>query len=162
MKLGFSYPVHCPLQVKKKKMAEQTRIKVAVIEGDYAELCALGLPLALSLQLQCLNLQLSGALWSARASASGFSVSLYWPTAPGSAVTNGEVAMKVKKARKWRKHKRKQASATSKTTTPLVTTYSKSQSQLITASPNKEHPSPVSDTRQSTDRPLTDDSALPG
>ena len=66
--------------------------------------------------------------------------------------------MKVKKARKWRKRKRKQASATSKTTTPLVTTHSKSQSQLITASLNKEHPSPVSDTRQSTDRPLTDES----
>ena len=50
-------------------------IKVAVIEGDYADLCGLGLPLALSLQLQLQDLKLSGALWSAKASASGFSVS---------------------------------------------------------------------------------------
>ena len=61
-------------------MAEKSRIKVAVVEGDYAELCGLGLPLPLSLQLQCLNLSLSKALWSAKAFGSGFSVSLYWPT----------------------------------------------------------------------------------
>ena len=58
-------------------MAEKTRIRVAVVEGDYAELCGLGLPRSLSLQLQCLNLKLSGALWSAKASASRFSVSLH-------------------------------------------------------------------------------------
>jgi len=46
---------------------------VAGLEGNYADL---GLPLALSLQLQLLDLKLSGALWSAKASASGFSVSL--------------------------------------------------------------------------------------
>ena len=45
---------------KRKKMAD--RIKVAVIEGDYADLCGLGLPLALSLQLQLQDLKLSGAL----------------------------------------------------------------------------------------------------
>ena len=56
------------------------RIKVAVIEGDYADLCGLDLPLALGLQLQLQDLKLSGALWSAKASASGFSVILYWPT----------------------------------------------------------------------------------
>ena len=56
------------------------RIEVAVIEGDYADLCGLGLALALSLQLQLQDLKLSGALWSAKASASGFSVILYWPT----------------------------------------------------------------------------------
>ena len=33
-------------------MADKTGIKVAVVEGDYADLCSLGLPLALSLQLQ--------------------------------------------------------------------------------------------------------------
>ena len=32
-------------------MAEKSRTKVAVVEGDYAELCGLGLPLPLSLQL---------------------------------------------------------------------------------------------------------------
>ena len=73
------------------------RIKVAVIEGDYADLCGLGLPLALSLQLQLQDLKLSGALWSAKASASGFSVSLYWPT------TTAAQKAKVKKPRKKRK-----------------------------------------------------------
>ena len=33
-------------------MVDKTWIKVAVVEGDYADLCSLGLPLALSLQLQ--------------------------------------------------------------------------------------------------------------
>ena len=70
------------------------RIKVAVIEGDYADLCGLGLPLALSLQLQLQDLKLSGTLWSAKASASGFSVSLYWPT------TTATQKAKVKKPRK--------------------------------------------------------------
>ena len=41
-------------------MADKTRIKVAVVEGDYADLCSLGLPLALSYKiLNCLG------LWSA-------------------------------------------------------------------------------------------------
>ena len=75
-------------------MADKTRIKV-VIEGDYADLCSLGLPLALSLQLRLLDLKLSGALWSAKASASGFSVSLYWPT-----TTTGGHKAKVKKPRR--------------------------------------------------------------
>ena len=78
-------------------MADKNRIKVAVIEGDYADLCSLGLPLALSLQLQLLDLKLSGALWSAKASASGFSVSLYWPT-----TTAGGHKAKVKKPRRKR------------------------------------------------------------
>ena len=66
---------------KKKKIKWLTsRIRVAVVEGDYANLCGLGLPLSLCLQLQTQNLRLSGALWLAKASASGFSVSLYWPT----------------------------------------------------------------------------------
>ena len=70
----------------KKKMADKTGIKVAVVEGDNADLCSLGLPLALSLQLQLLDLKLSGALWSAKASASGFSVSLYRGLPPPPAV----------------------------------------------------------------------------
>ena len=53
---------------------------MAVLEGDYANLCGLGLPaFTLSLTLQTQNLQLSGALWTAKASASGFFISLYWP-----------------------------------------------------------------------------------
>ena len=63
-----------------KKKAEMSRIRVAVVEGDYFISCGLGLPLSLSLQLQTQKLQLSWALWTAKASASGFSISLYWPS----------------------------------------------------------------------------------
>ena len=84
-------------------MADKTRIKVAVVEGDYADLRSLGLPLALSLQLQLQDLKLSGALWSAKASASGFSVSLYWPT-----TTDSHKAKTKKPRRKQKRGKAKQ------------------------------------------------------
>ena len=133
-------------------MADKSRIKVAVVEGDYAELCGLGLPLSLSLQLQCLNLKLSGALWSAKASASGFSVSLYWPTTD----TTRGVPVKVKKARKNRKRRHKQAptSATNNQTASSVPVIQSSSSQPLnfkTVCLNKEHPSPDSDSPGSTD-----------
>ena len=38
-------------------------IKVAILEGDFAAICDLGLPLALSLQLQTNALKLSEAMW---------------------------------------------------------------------------------------------------
>ena len=55
-------------------------IKVAILEGDFAAICDLGFPLALSLQLQTNALKLSEALWTAKSSGSGFSVSLFWPS----------------------------------------------------------------------------------
>ena len=54
-------------------------IKVAVLEGDFAALSNLGLPLSVSLQLQEMGLKLSTALWTVRSTSSGFSVSLFWP-----------------------------------------------------------------------------------
>ena len=56
-------------------------IKVVVLEADYAALCRLGLPTSLSLQLQQSSLKLADALWTARASGTGFSVNLFWPAA---------------------------------------------------------------------------------
>ena len=55
-------------------------IKVAVLEGNFAALCNLGLPLSVSLQLQEMGLELPDALWTVRSSSSGFSVSLFWPS----------------------------------------------------------------------------------
>lgn len=98
-------------------MAEKSRIKVAVVEGDYAELCGLGLPLPLSLQLQCLNLSLSKALWSAKASRSGFSVSLYWPTTADTQ-TLKTVAAKAKKHKRKRRCKQAPGSASNNEKTP--------------------------------------------
>ena len=88
---------------KVNKMDEKSRIRVAVLEGDYANLCGLGLPPSLCLQLQTLKLRLSGALWTAKASASGFSISLYRPTTG----TAPEKEKAKKTRRKRRKHNRK-------------------------------------------------------
>ena len=78
---------------KLKKMANKTRIKVAVLQGDYADLYSLSLPFALCLQLQLQDLK--GALWSAKSFASGVFVSLYWPT-----TTAGGHKAKVKKRKR--------------------------------------------------------------
>ena len=55
-------------------------IKVSVLEGNFAALCNLGLPLSVSIQLQEMGLRLPDALWTVRSSSSGFSVSLFSPT----------------------------------------------------------------------------------
>ena len=54
-------------------------IKVAVLEGDFASLCSLGFPISLSLQLQQSCLRLSDAMWTAKSTQGGFSVSFFWP-----------------------------------------------------------------------------------
>ena len=61
-----------------EKMAAKT-IKVAVLEGEFADLCNLGLPFSVSLQLQEKGLKMREALWTVKSSSSGFSVSFYWP-----------------------------------------------------------------------------------
>ena len=118
-------------------MADMSRMKVVVVEGEYADLCGLGLPLPLSLQLQSLNLQLSGALWSAKASASGFSVSLYWPTA---SAAPGDTAAKRKGARRKHQHKLAIVSATTNTTSLPAPHQS---IPPVTTGPIKEHPNSV-------------------
>ena len=107
-------------------MADKNRIKVAVIEGDYADLCSLGLPLALSPQLQLQDLKLSGALWSAKTSPSSFSVTLYWPIPPGAPLTVDRKA-KVKPRRKRKRGKAKQQAIPNVSNIPTnVTTPSNS------------------------------------
>ena len=55
-------------------------IKVVVLENEFAAVCRLGLPVSLNLQLQQSGLKLADALWTARSSGSGSSVSLFWPS----------------------------------------------------------------------------------
>ena len=52
--------------------------RVSVLEGDFA---SIGLPLCLCVQLQVSwrYLKLDEALWTARSTPDGFSVSLFWP-----------------------------------------------------------------------------------
>ena len=54
-------------------------IRVAVLDGNFASLCALGFPLSLGIQLQPSCLKLSEAHWTARSTSGGFSVSFFWP-----------------------------------------------------------------------------------
>ena len=54
-------------------------IKVVVLEGNFASLCALGFPRSLSIQLQQSCLKLSEAHWTSRSTDTGFSVSFFWP-----------------------------------------------------------------------------------
>jgi hypothetical protein len=56
-------------------------IKVAVLEGYFASLSALGFPMPLTLQLQQSDLRLNAAMWRAQSSKAGFSVSFFWPVA---------------------------------------------------------------------------------
>ena len=49
-------------------------IQVAVLEGDFAAICHLGLPFSLSLQLHSCDLKLSEAMWIAMSSSSGWTV----------------------------------------------------------------------------------------
>ena len=55
-------------------------IKVAALEGDFAAIWDLEFPISLSLQLHSCDLKQSEAMWTAKSSSSGFSVSLYWPS----------------------------------------------------------------------------------
>ena len=76
-------------------------IKVSVLEGDFAQLSTLGLPLPLCIQLQISCLKLDEAMWTAKSSSGGFSVNLFWPP---------EEIVQSKKRRKRRR--RAKASAT--------------------------------------------------
>ena len=95
-------------------------IKVVVLEADYAALCRLGLPTSLSLQLQQSSLKLADALWTARASGTGFSVNLFWPAA-AKATKRGRKKRKVMKTKKEEvRHVLKPVTVNATTTTTEV------------------------------------------
>ena len=55
-------------------------IRVYVLEGIYAKMMELGLPLSLAVELQYHGLRLDSPLWTACLSNGGYSVSLFWPS----------------------------------------------------------------------------------
>ena len=114
---------------KFKKMVDRA-IKVVILEGDFAAICDLGFPIALCLQLQTNALKLSEAMWTAKSSGSGFSVSLFWPTSKVSNVKSQ------KKRRRRRKHKA--------TTTVDVATSTSSPAQPVNLNAKSVSPSPNS------------------
>ena len=77
---------------------------MTVLEGVSASLSALGLPLPVCLQLQLSGLKLSEAMWTAKSSSAGFSVSLFWPSLEQQV---GGVVTAIPKRKKRRRHKAK-------------------------------------------------------
>ena len=65
---------------KKHKVKMAAAIRVCVLEGIYAKMTELGLPLSLAVELQYRGLRLDSSLWTARLSNGGYSVSLFWPS----------------------------------------------------------------------------------
>ena len=60
-------------------MVETTKIRLAVLEGQYASLEDHGVPLSVCLQLQHLGVKLHEAQRTARHSLGGFTISFFWP-----------------------------------------------------------------------------------
>lgn len=98
-------------------MVETTRIRVAVLESQYASLEDHGVPLSVCLQLQQLGLQLHESQWTARHSLGGFSISFFWP-----ALDNQQP---VKKKKKSKKSKMNRKNASKPTTNQPPTSYLK-------------------------------------
>ena len=79
-------------------MVETPRIRVAVLEGQYACLVDQGVPFSVRLRLQQLGLQLNQAQWTARNSLGGFSIAFFWPALE----KNPQPTKKLKKMKKKR------------------------------------------------------------
>ena len=75
-------------------------IKVIILEGDFASLTAYGFCMAISLQLQQSCLSLSDAMWTAKSTNGGFSVSLFWPTPAPELKSDAQVKRKRKRRRR--------------------------------------------------------------
>ena len=121
---------------KVQKMVDRA-IKVAILEGDFAAICDLGFPLALSLQLQTNALKLSEALWTAKSSGSGFSVSLFWPSTK---VSNMKSLKKKRRRRRNPRTTTKVDVATSTSTPVHLPQSSTTTARLDSLSPNSAHP----------------------
>ena len=91
------------LEKKKLKMADG-RIRVSVLEGSFAGLQGVGIPLPVCIHLQDLRLQLEGAQWTAKQSNTRFSISFFWPFQDRSTVGAN---LPCKKRRKRRKRVRR-------------------------------------------------------
>ena len=102
-----------------------------MLEGTYAKMTELGLPLSLAVELQCRGLRLDSSLWTARLSNGGYSVSLFWPS---------------QRHRPRRRRRRRKPGTSLQLPNPITTnihgTPSSSRVQktnLLTGSPSKAH-----------------------
>ena len=65
-------------------MAQESSIRVFVLEAAYTRLQAVGIPMPLCMHMQELGMNMSDALWTSRQTKSGFSVPFFWPTCTSS------------------------------------------------------------------------------
>ena len=126
-------------------------IRVSVLEGDFAVMSSIGLPLSLCVQLQVSCLKLNEALWTARSTPDGFSVSLFWP-APAPEKVDGS---RRKKRRKRRRAKASQVTLSSFSKTNQATTSSVllNNTSSATAANQSGHDSPSKYTPSDHDLP---------
>ena len=113
-------------------------IKVVVLENEFADLCRLGLPVSLSLQLQQSGMKLADALWTARSSRIGFSVSLFWPSDIRTSKQRRRKGKAVKTARKDNKKNRKNTkvlATTSDTSAATATAANQPETPINTQQP---------------------------
>ena len=82
------------------KIMANRSIRVTVLEGDFATLSMAGFPLSLCMQLQTSGLKLCDAMWTAKSSAGGFSVSFFWPGVFSKPVIDKEKKQKRRKRRR--------------------------------------------------------------
>ena len=83
----------------------KTRTSAALaFEGFYSDLARLGLPIPLVVSVETKDLALESAMWNARCSAGGFSVTLFWPE-------SGNVKTKRKRTGRWKKQDGKDGKA---------------------------------------------------
>ena len=76
------------------------RIRVSVLEGSFAGLEGVGIPLPVCIHLQDLGLQFEGAQWTAKQSNIGFSISFFWPVQDRSAFGVNRPGKKHRRRRK--------------------------------------------------------------
>ena len=81
-------------------MAEPRQSSAFVFDDFYGDLIKVGLPLPLVVSLKSKGLTLESAMWTVKSSATGFSLSLFWPT---EGVNGNDRRQKKKRTRKHRK-----------------------------------------------------------
>ena len=84
------------------------RIRVSVLEGPFTVLSEVGVPLPVCISMQSKGLQLDKALWTARQSNGGFSVTFFWPALESNSARDLNTAVKKKRRRRHKKRKVRQ------------------------------------------------------
>ena len=109
-------------------MAAQRARSESVLDGVFSSMCKAGLPLSICIHLQEKGLDFDGAVWTAKQTQSGFSVSFFW----------SHTCASVNKAKpKKRRRKNKITSKSDGCISPQPTVGGKGPSQLSSGVPTE-------------------------